>query len=162
MLLAGLLGVCAPNDLGTCRKRTSDPVPCTVISFHLKPPREAWRAVFTVVDGLLGVESSLLAGKSLEKNFRFAVDAQVIDSLRIRRSCVGALGELAQRSRAHRTESLLHRDESVRYCASGNWLLLFTFRLAKSKRKGTGSSRATFELAQYKRRSRTIEERPGG
>lgn len=40
MLLAGLLGVCTSNDLGTCRKRTSDPVPCTVISYHLKSPEK--------------------------------------------------------------------------------------------------------------------------
>lgn len=55
---------------------------------------------------------SLLSGKSLEEDFRFAVDAQVIDSFRVCGCCVGALRELAQRSRAHRTESLLHRNEN--------------------------------------------------
>lgn len=51
---------------------------------------------------------SLLSGKALEEDLGLAIDAQVVDGLRVGRGAVGAFGELAQRSRAHVTEGLLH------------------------------------------------------
>lgn len=56
-----------------------------------------------------GLDSrSLLSGEALEENLRLAVDAQVVDGLRVggRGRAVGASGQLAQSTRRHVTESL--------------------------------------------------------
>ena len=51
---------------------------------------------------------SLLSGEALEEHLRFAIDTQVLDGLRVSGRSVCAPRKLAQGSRAHMTESLLH------------------------------------------------------
>lgn len=60
---------------------------------------------------------SLPSGKALEENLGIAIDEQIVDGLRVGRGAVGAFGELAQRSRAHVTEGLLHLGQDERLFA---------------------------------------------
>jgi hypothetical protein len=56
MFLAGLLGVCTSNNLGTCRKRVSDAISSRALSSKLF--RAVFGAVFTIGNGLFGVETT--------------------------------------------------------------------------------------------------------
>ena len=71
MRLAGLLGVCAANDLGAWRNRGSDPLLARMYPTVPDPRRPRGRK-FTIVDRLLRVESAEASVVSLGlKNERF-------------------------------------------------------------------------------------------
>lgn len=116
MCRAGLLGVCAADNLGSYSSRVSFECPRGVFSIVSSQGARAYRIRWPVGRGSYSRQHgdtgdtgagqdvrSLLAGEALEDDLGVAIDAQVVDGLRVRGAgrAVGATGDVAQRRRRH-------------------------------------------------------------